>query len=143
MADFSDQYFGYQDVLFNNSDGRLDLSRNNYVTLWPGDGKPGLWMNSIVRMGAIYTLLMREEEIFIEERKRIGHYGLSLDRDEDIELVIPPGSRFARDLYWGAICDECKVVPEMERAEEMLMMKAKARSWPQISWAIINLGLVK
>ncbi|KAK3002689.1 hypothetical protein RJ639_018001 [Escallonia herrerae] len=187
MEDFSDRYFRYQDVLFNKSDGRLELSGNNYAALWPGDGKPGLWMNSISRMGAIYT-------------------------NEAIELVIPPvfydctrildaGEQIvSRDLYWGAIYDECKVGPEMERAEEMLvrcvernpfvgepylvlgqlylsqgrfeeaerdgsvgvgecigrvswegrvawamvlLMKAKARSWPQTSWAIINPGLVK
>ncbi|KAF9597139.1 hypothetical protein IFM89_015968 [Coptis chinensis] len=49
-----------------------DFSGNNYFALWPGDGKPGLWMNSISRMGALYALIAREEEIFIEERKRAG-----------------------------------------------------------------------
>ncbi|KAK3036508.1 hypothetical protein RJ639_030522 [Escallonia herrerae] len=118
-----------RNVLFNYSDCRLELSGNNYAALWPGDGKPGLWMNSISRMGAIYTLLVREEEIFIGERKRIGHYGLSLDRDENIELFLRIALGFldageqivARDLYWGAICDECKVGLQMERAEEMLV----------------------
>ncbi|GKB85696.1 tetratricopeptide-like helical domain containing protein [Tanacetum coccineum] len=63
-TDFSDQFFGFQDVLLDNSDGTMQFSGNNYATgLWPGDGKPGLWMNSISRMGAIYTLIMREEQM--------------------------------------------------------------------------------
>uniref|UniRef100_A0A5B6YKL3 DUF6817 domain-containing protein n=1 Tax=Davidia involucrata TaxID=16924 RepID=A0A5B6YKL3_DAVIN len=214
MADFSDQLFGFQDVLFdNNSDGRLEFSGNNVAAaLWPGDGKPGLWMNSISRMGALYTLIVREEEIFMEERKES-----IIGRDEDIELVMPPVFEkctrvldareqiVARDLYWEAVCDVSKI--GLERAEEVLLMcveknpfvgephvvlsqlylskgrfeeahreaekgltlllewgspwdkrmswqgwiawtrvllmKAKERSWPQTSWGILNLGLVK
>merc|ERR1712183_258428 len=57
MGDFSDQLFGFQDALFENSNGRFEFSGNNYTALWPGDGKPGLWLNSISRMGAIYNLI--------------------------------------------------------------------------------------
>ncbi|KAK2969423.1 hypothetical protein RJ640_009661 [Escallonia rubra] len=78
MADFSDQLFGFQDNLFENSDGRLEFIGNNFDALWPGDCKPGLWMNSISRMGVIYTLIVREEEIV------------------------------ARDLYWEAVCQVSK-----------------------------------
>lgn len=54
MVDFSDQLFGFQDVLFDNKDGRLEFSGNNTANaLWPGEGKPGLWMNSLSRMGGI------------------------------------------------------------------------------------------
>ncbi|CAK9167504.1 unnamed protein product [Ilex paraguariensis] len=217
MADFSDQLFGFQDALFENSDGRLEFSGNNFVVLWPGDGKPGLWMNSVSRMGAIYTLIVREEEIFMEHRKSKGHEGEFLDRDEEIELVIPPvfenctkvldaGEQIgARDLYWEGVCDMSK--RGLERAEDMLLMsvkkngfvgephvvlgqiylsrgrfedaeieaekgltlllewgspwdkrmswegwvawarvllmKAKDRSWPDSSWGILNLGLVR
>ena len=71
IADFGDQYYGYQDALYDNTDGRLEFTGNtNFDVLWPGNGKPGLWMNLISKMGAIYTLLVREEEIFMEERKR-------------------------------------------------------------------------
>ena len=71
IADFGDQYYGYQDALYDNIDGRLEFTGNtNFDVLWPGNGKPGLWMNLISKMGAIYTLLVREEEIFKEERKR-------------------------------------------------------------------------
>lgn len=212
MADFSDQLFGFQDALFENRDGRLEFSGNEYGALWPGDGKPGLWMNSISRMAALYTLLVREEDMFIRER---GTNNISVDRDEDIQLVVPPvfenctrvldatEQLAARDLYWGAVCDshshshshsllrrcieknpfigEPHVVlaqiyltqgkyEEAEREAEtglrlllewasawdkrmswqgwiswarVLLMKAKDRSWPQTSWGILNLGLVK
>ncbi|KAJ7942600.1 Tetratricopeptide-like helical domain containing protein [Quillaja saponaria] len=217
MADFSDQLFGFQDNLFDNFNGKLEFSGNNYAALWPGDGKPGLWMNSISRMGALYSLIVREEEIFMEEKKRVGSGGVQNDRDEDIELVIPPvfqnctrvldaGDQIlARDLYWEGVCDMSKrgldKVEELlvrcieknpfvgephvvlsqvyltkgrfEEAEKeaergltlllewgnpwdkrtswegwiawvrVLLMKAKEKSWPQSSWGILNLGLVR
>ncbi|CBI35361.3 unnamed protein product, partial [Vitis vinifera] len=61
--------------------------------------------------------LMREEEIFIEERKRIGGDQVVEGRDEELELVIPPvlenctrvlGAEEqieATDLYWEAVCE--------------------------------------
>ncbi|KAL0408999.1 UNVERIFIED_CONTAM: hypothetical protein Sradi_1834300 [Sesamum radiatum] len=217
MADFSDQLFSFQDVLFENSNGRLEFSGNATLTsLWPGDGKPGLWMNSISRMAAIYTLIVREEEIFRSTETKNGRV-LPAGRDEDLELVIPPvlegGTKVldsndqivARDLYWEAVCNTAEM--GLERAEEMLLrsveknpfvgeahvvlgqiylgkgsfeaaekaaerglrlmlewgspwdkrtswqgwiawarvllMKAKERSWPQNSWGILNLGLVR
>ncbi|XP_058097805.1 uncharacterized protein LOC131242878 [Magnolia sinica] len=127
MADFSDQLFGFQDRLFENSNGRLEFSGNDVgSTLWPGDGKPGLWVNSISRMGALYALIVREEEILMEERKRGGGCLLN-GRDEEIELVIPPvfencskvldaGEQIAaRDLYWEGVCGGA------EKAEGLLL----------------------
>lgn len=122
MADFCDQLFGFQDVLFDNDNGRLEFRGNNFGALWPGDGKPGLWLNSISRMGALYTLIAREEEIFIQDKKRKGVVGVlpDVERNEDIELVLPPvfdnctkvldaGDQIvARDLYWEAVCDRDK-----------------------------------
>lgn len=72
LADISEQYFGFQDVLYDNSNGRLELSGDNYDTLYPGNGKPGLWMNAASRMAAVYTLLVREEEIFMLENRVFG-----------------------------------------------------------------------
>ncbi|KAK2966980.1 hypothetical protein RJ640_009664, partial [Escallonia rubra] len=130
MADFSDQLFGFQDNLFDNSDGRLEFIGNSFDALWPGDGKPGLWMNSISRMGAIYTLIVREEELLIQERRKSGNDGMLRERDEDIELVIPPVFEkctrvldareqvIARDLYWKAVCQVSK--RGLEGNEEML-----------------------
>lgn len=134
IADFGDQYYGYQDALYDNTDGRLEfIGNSNFYTLWPGNGKPGLWMNLISKMAAIYTLLVREEEMYAEERRRAdGHVnGIVADnRDEDIELVIPPVFErctkildpseqiVARDLYWEAVNDEGS---KKEKGEEMLL----------------------
>ncbi|XP_061357918.1 uncharacterized protein LOC133302189 [Gastrolobium bilobum] len=217
MADFCDQLYSFQDMLFDNVNGRLEFSGNNFGALWPGDGKPGLWLNSISRMGALYALIVREEEIFMEEKKRAGLGVVDHERDEDLELVLPPvfdnctkvldaGDQIvARDLYWEAVCDvpgkglgkveellvgSIKKNPfvgepyvvlsqvyltegRFEEAEKhaergltlllewgcpwdkrtswegwiawtrVLLMKAKEKSWPQSSWGILNLGLVR
>ncbi|XP_068647010.1 uncharacterized protein [Aristolochia californica] len=143
MADFSDQLFGFQDQLFQNENGRLEFSgENSSVTLWPGDGKPGLWMNSISRMGALYNLIVREEEIFALERKKgdsivnseLPVNALNKDGkewDEDLALVVPPifdyctkvlnaGEQIiARDLYWEAVCNHGGS-KELEGVEELL-----------------------
>lgn len=140
MADFSDQLFGFQDNLFDNDNGRLEFSGNkSSFTLWPGDGKPGLWMNSISRMGSLYTLIVREEEIFMEQRRKKAsgsfsngvNVAVDNSRDEDIELVIPPvfedctkvldseEQRAARDLYWEAVCEGGK--RGLDEAEEWLL----------------------
>ncbi|CAN4114478.1 unnamed protein product [Withania somnifera] len=218
MADFSDQLFSFQDLLFDNSNGRSEFTGNNsQITLWPGDGKPGLWMNSVSRMGAIYSLIVREEEMLIEQRKKNGQKALVQGRDEEIELVIPPvfdnctrvldaeEQKQARELYWEGVCEgfkrgmdfaEEKLLMSVEKnpfvgephvvlgqiylskgkfeeaekeAEKglrlilewgspwdkrmswegwvawtrVLLMKAKDKSWPQHSWGILNLGLVR
>ncbi|KAI4358053.1 hypothetical protein L6164_001959 [Bauhinia variegata] len=217
IADFSDQLFSFQDLLFDNFDGRLEFSGNNFGSLWPGEVKPGLWLNSLSRMGALYSLTEREEQIFIEEKKRVGDYVVDNERDEHIELVVPPvfdhctkvldaGDQIvARDMYWEAVCDMPKrgkerveelllgsieknpfvgepyvvlsqVYLTMGRFEEaekhaergltlllewgspwdkrtswegwiawvrVLLMKAKEKSWPNTSWGILNLGLVR
>lgn len=129
IADFSEQLFSFQDMLFENSDGRLEFGGNNTVlSLWPADGKPGLWMSSTSRMAAIYTLIVREEEMI--KQTSGSEYG-SLPRDEDLELVIPPVFEgctrildaseqiVARDLYWEAICSDGKM--ELEKVEELLL----------------------
>lgn len=217
MADFSDQLFGFQDELFDNDDGKLEFKGNKTEAVWPGDCKPGLWLNSISKMGAVYSLIVREEELFLLERKKNKNNVCYDDReDEDIELVVPPVMEkctkvldardqiVARDMYWEAVCDNGLLLEkkeellkrsieknpyvgepyvvlsqiylkkgmyedaerEVERGLRLLLewgsawdkraswegwiawgrvllMKAKDKSWPQTSWGILNLGLVK
>ncbi|XP_072993271.1 uncharacterized protein [Typha latifolia] len=133
IADFSDQYVDYQDKLFDNENGRLEFGGNNWKTLWPGCGKPGLWMNSLSRLGALYTLIVREEEIYMEEQKQRGEGDSNVARDEDIELVVPPvfdnctkvldakEQIVARELYWEAICSDGSKDGEWKRVEAMLL----------------------
>ncbi|KAJ4778392.1 E3 ubiquitin-protein ligase [Rhynchospora pubera] len=134
VADFSDQYVDYQDKLFGNEDGRLEYPGDNWATLWPGTGKPGLWMNQMSRIAALYCLLAREEEIYIEERKQKGGGDKEDGRDEEIELVLPPVFDYctklvdpndqiiARDLYWDAF-----LIKEWEKAE-MLLVESCAKN---------------
>ncbi|GJW20843.1 hypothetical protein Tco_0031465 [Tanacetum coccineum] len=129
LADISEQYFGFQDVLYDNSNGRLELTGSRYDTLYPGNGKPGLWMNAASRMGAVYTLLVREEAIFMQENKKDN----GLARDQDIDLVIPPvfdkctkildasDQIMARDLYWNVVCEDGCDNAKKEKGEEMLV----------------------
>ncbi|KAI3719731.1 hypothetical protein L6452_20635 [Arctium lappa] len=217
IADFADQYYGYQDMLYDNSDGRLEFTGDsNFDVLWPGNGKPGLWMNLMSRMAGVYTLLAREEAIFMVERGGHRHENGELAGDEDIELVIPPiferctkildanEQMMARDLYWEVVNDDGS---KKEKGEEMLLkcieknpfvgephvllsqfymsrgrfeegereadkglrvllewgcpwdkrvswegwvawarvllIKAKERSWPNTSWGVISLGLIR
>ncbi|KAG8060882.1 hypothetical protein GUJ93_ZPchr0002g24399 [Zizania palustris] len=70
-------------------------------------------------MGALYTLIVREEEIYIAQRTRSStseQCGNPATLDEDIELVIPSmfdgcpqvlntnDQKAARDIYWEAVC---------------------------------------
>ncbi|KAJ4873447.1 Uncharacterized protein Rs2_44898 [Raphanus sativus] len=204
MADFSDQLFGFQDELFCNDDGRLEFRGNNVAALWrAGRGSLG-W----------------EEEILMEQRKRDSGFVVRKERDEDIELVVPPVFSFctkvldakeqieARDMYWEAVQrSDASKEGYLERAEEkvvggieknpyvgephvllsqvylgkkrfaeaereaerglllllqwgspwdkrmswegwiawvrVLLMKSQDQSWPDVSWGILNLGLVR
>ncbi|MBA0602274.1 uncharacterized protein LOC105781842 [Gossypium raimondii] len=127
MADYSEQFFGYHDQLFDNFDGKFRFLGDNYDALLPGDGKPGLWMSSISKMGATYTLILRDEAIILEEKKRVNGENIEEVIDEGLDLVVPPvfdnctkvlGAKEqveARDLYWEAICGGGG------RAEELLL----------------------
>ncbi|VAI51982.1 unnamed protein product [Triticum turgidum subsp. durum] len=133
MADFSDQLFDWQDRLFDNANGRLEYRGNTWTSLWPGTGKPGLWTTSISRMGVLYSLIVREEEIYIAHRAHTtGKEGDdSATRDEDIALVIPPvfdgctkvldadDQKAARDLYWEAVCSD-EEATDRSKVEELL-----------------------
>ncbi|CAN0928397.1 hypothetical protein LINGRAHAP2_LOCUS36466 [Linum grandiflorum] len=116
MADYADEMFGFQDEMYYNSNGRMDFRGGDFSTLWPGEGKPGLWVNMVSRLGAMYNLIRREEEIFVEERIRNGGVSVDCERDEDIVLVLPPifekcsnilgaGEQIeGREMYWRVVC---------------------------------------
>jgi hypothetical protein len=91
IADICDQYIDYQDKLYDNENGRLEFRGDNWGALWPGTCKPGLWMNAASRLGVVYNLILREEELYTQERNKMGET-IRLDRDEEIALVIPPAA---------------------------------------------------
>jgi hypothetical protein len=118
VADFSDQYTDYQDNLFGNEDGRLEFAGDNWAALWPGTGKPGLWMCAMSRLAAIYRLIATDERLRRMEEDAVDD---KEDQDAGLELTIPPvfdrcskvldpdEQIAARDLYWEAICSDVKV----------------------------------
>uniref|UniRef100_A0ACD5X5Z3 Uncharacterized protein n=1 Tax=Avena sativa TaxID=4498 RepID=A0ACD5X5Z3_AVESA len=117
VADFSDQYTDYQDKLFGNEDGRLEFTGDNWAALWPGTGKPGLWMSAMSRLTAIYRLIAIDERL-----RRMEEDTVDKEDSDDVglELSIPPvfdrcskvldpdEQIAARDLYWEAICSDVK-----------------------------------
>ncbi|KAK1425385.1 hypothetical protein QVD17_20737 [Tagetes erecta] len=147
IADFGDQYYGYQDDLYDNTNGRLEFTGNtNFDVLWPGNGKPGLWMNLVSKMAAVYTLLVREEQILMQQKRpdpfeQPGRVKQTdpLERPdllengwfEEVELVIPPVFEGctkvldpneqikARDIYWEVVYNDEKF--DKEKSEEMLV----------------------
>jgi hypothetical protein len=134
VADICDQYIDYQDKLYANEDGRLEFRGDNWGALWPGTCKPGLWMNAASRLAALYNLILREEELYTQERSKMGE-AIRLGRDEEMKLVVPPVFNHctkvldpkeqvaARDLYWEAMCsdDDGKGRRGWEEVEKILL----------------------
>ncbi|XP_025804153.1 uncharacterized protein LOC112883131 [Panicum hallii] len=160
MADFSDQLFDWQDRLFDNANGRLEFRGNTWTSLWPGTGKPGLWVTSISRMAALYTLIVREEEIYIAQRAHAATTAQeegndSTNRDEDIHLVLPPvfdgctkvlnaqDQKVARDLYWEAVCngDEASDWHEVEQLLQQSIAKNPFVGEPHLVLAQVYLNM--
>jgi len=113
MADHADQYYSWQDKLFNNQDGRFSFSGNNPATLWPGDGRPGLWMNSVSRLGILVRSSFSEGE-----NPQPPHIPPVFNNCTVI--LSPENERKARDLYWDAICNKTET-SQHEEAEKLLL----------------------
>jgi len=86
MADYAEQFFGWQDRMFGNGPG---LGGDNSRSLWPGDGRPGLWMNLASRMAAAL--------------RACGHEPLPPVFDGCTALLDAGAEREARDRYWRVV----------------------------------------
>ncbi|GLJ47874.1 hypothetical protein SUGI_1010960 [Cryptomeria japonica] len=80
----------------------FESGENAWKTLFSTHGKLGLWMNFVSRMGAIYNLMVAEENEF--------------GKKETDELK-------ARYLYWEAVCRK-----ECDECAEALLLKACAHN---------------
>lgn len=107
MADYCDQLFSWQDRLFGNDDGKLQYSGNNPNTLWPGDGKPGLWMSCLSRMG--------------QRAKTCEDKGVVIPEvfNNCTEVLSEANEREARDLYWDVICNKTEPKDHKEAEEKL------------------------
>jgi hypothetical protein len=85
VADFSDQYTDYQGKLFQNDDGRLEFRGDDWRALWPGTGKPGLWVSAVSSMAAIYNLIARDEKMVAPPSS-----STDIRSKDNLPLVIPP-----------------------------------------------------
>lgn len=128
MADFIDQLTGWQDTLFANESGTLTWGGNNWTALWPGDGKPGLWMSAISRMGVLLNLMLQEES----ENKKSGEDGIKIEVPpvfNNCTAILDPADQIkARDLYWEAIHMK-EGEKTMELAEPLLSEACKLNPW--------------
>jgi len=105
MADIADQYFGWQDVLFqgkmllpptDDSTGE-DKDVHNPNALWPGISKPGLWMNFVSKLCAVaatYQGTMPLPPVF-------NNCSVIITEEHEAQ---------ARDLYWKVIEDDIKIM---------------------------------
>jgi hypothetical protein len=149
VADFSDQYTDYQDELFGNEDGRLEFTGDNWAALWPGTGKPGLWVSAMSRVAALYNLIARDDQLLLQENKqqKVG--------DDDAlvgELVVPPvfegctrvldpeEQKAARDLYWEAISGGGKRAAEGLLRESIKRNPFVGEPWLVLAQVLLNEG---
>jgi len=116
MADHADQYFSFQDKLFQNEDGKLTYKGSNPTTVWPGDGKPGLWMHSVSRMSRlIYSSVQSEKD----------HFPVPPVFDNCKVILTEENERRARDLYWDVVCNKT----EESQQEEALKILQQAYTY--------------
>jgi hypothetical protein len=112
MADFCDQFYEWQDNLFENTDGKFIFKGNNFTSLWPGTGKPGLWMSALSKMG----ILVRDcYESFNE-------IVIPPVFDHCTKILTEESERTARDLYWSVIYNHT----EKEKHDEAITKLKKA-----------------
>jgi Domain of unknown function (DUF6817) len=104
MADYAEQHFGWQDRLFSSPAG-APTRAGSPRTLWPGDNRPGLWMNLVARLGRRASACGIGPLPPVFERCRA-------DLTADAE-------RKARDLYWQVVC-EASDRDDEERTERLL-----------------------
>ncbi|ELR14079.1 tetratricopeptide repeat domain containing protein [Acanthamoeba castellanii str. Neff] len=109
IADFCDQWYGWQDLLFAN-EGGLTMSGDNPATLWPSTGKPGLWMSRLSQM-AVLSRRIHEQEPDDEPLPPIFN---------NCSTVLEPDSeREARDLYWRVVMHKTEQEQHEEAAEDL------------------------
>lgn len=121
MADFIDQLTGWQDALFANEGGTLSWAGNNWTALWPGDGKPGLWMSAISRMGVLLNLILREENADAMQLPQVFN---------NCTAILDPADQIkARDSYWDAVHLKGSGLDTLELAKPLLQQACQLNPW--------------
>ena len=106
MADFADQYFGWQDQLFGGGgqEGSMVIpgmdfpEQRDTKAIWPGVSKPGLWMSYISDLGQVVRVFQNHHPNTDElpAPPVFANCTARLSLREEAE---------ARDLYWSVAGD--------------------------------------
>lgn len=105
MADYAEQFFGWQDRLFALPE-RDGTRRGGPHALWPGESRPGLWMGLDTKLGlrAAACGATPLPPVF-------AGCTATLERDAENE---------ARDLYWQVVSDPALQDDDPAHAEGLL-----------------------
>lgn len=101
ILDFSEQWHSWQDGMFATLDdggGRLRFSGKRAHHLWPGPGKPGLYLHTLSEMGRLVVAANARLEADGDPRR------VPLPRPwASCSYVVSPEAQLeGRDLYWRA-----------------------------------------
>lgn len=99
MADVTDQYFGWQDLLFGGIEeensmllpGEDSLEKHDPTALWPGISKPGLFMSYLSELGQVVSTFVADDDDVVAIPPVFENCTHVLSRKDEAE---------ARDLYW-------------------------------------------
>jgi len=98
MADYYDQWYNWYDILFGNEDGLHSFKAEKFSiqkVLWPGNGKPGLSMNLISRMGQLV--------------RKCGWKTIPPVFNHCTEILSAENEIRALDLYWHVCCNSANM----------------------------------
>lgn len=126
MADFADQYFGWQDRLFGGDamvnsmllTGKDDLSAHESTAIWPGLSQPGLWMSYVSELGAVAKTFQRSDQQYtLVDGRRLN---LPPVFDNCTRVLSREDEAKARDLYWsvmiGHVREDEEIVKTIEKS---------------------------
>ena len=112
LADFAEQWHGWQDALFATEadGGRMRYAGAAAHTLWPGDGRPGLWLHTMSHVGRLVHAA-NDALAAAGDPRRVPVPPVFAG----CTVVVSPAQQAAcRDSYWRAATTLCGA----EHAEE-------------------------
>jgi len=101
IADVAEQHHSWQDELMNGMyfEGQnVGIEKHQPMALWPGDGRPGLWMSftsRVAKAARVATERMRTSRVSLPE------INLPSIFDGCTSLIGEDDEEAARDLYWS------------------------------------------
>lgn len=135
MSDFAEQFYDWQDKLFHNTDASFAFEKRGNVqhssgALFPGTGKPGLWMSCLSKMGQLARACEKSEQEY--QKKEIPSTS-GLTRPfivmplppvfaEGVQLLQKENEVRARDLYWDVVTNKTEPEKNAEAKADLLQV---------------------